>query len=138
MRLLEGGATSGAAVILLAILTAGSAVLGAAEAPGAAGPSRPLPSSAAQPPTPSLPTTTPMPGSPNPTPPGQLTVNARAWVGHGNLAFVSAGQRAAQIVDQHAGALARRDQGALTADAVAAARDQDHLAFKNAHRRLSL
>jgi hypothetical protein len=87
MRLLEGGATSGAAVILLAILTAGSAVLGAAEAPGAAGPSRPLPSSAAQPPRPSLPTTTPMPGSPIPIPPGQLTVNARAWAGHGNLAF---------------------------------------------------
>jgi hypothetical protein len=33
-----------------------------------------------------------MPGSPIPIPPGQLTVNARAWVGHGNLAFVSAGQ----------------------------------------------
>ncbi|MEJ0066451.1 MAG: hypothetical protein WDM85_14445 [Caulobacteraceae bacterium] len=46
-------------------------------------------------------------------------------------AFVAAGQAAAKVVDEDLRALLRRDQGAVAADAIAAAGDQNNLPVKN-------
>jgi dipeptidyl aminopeptidase/acylaminoacyl peptidase len=90
---------------LVAVLVAGSAVLGVAMAPAAVtggglhGGFREVvtpgpvitPGPVAPPPVTSVtPATTISP--PTPPPPGALAVNSAAWRGHGNLAFVSSGQ----------------------------------------------
>jgi hypothetical protein len=49
------------------------------------------------------------------------------------VAFVTAADAAAQVVDDDLGALARRQQGALLADAAGGAGDQNNLALKYAH-----
>jgi hypothetical protein len=69
-----------------------------------------------------------------------LAAGGADFLGHGlgraGRADIAAAFAAAQIVDQHLGALARGDQRRLASDAVAAAGDQHHLAVQNAHRRL--
>ena len=54
-------------------------------------------------------------------------------LGRAGRAFITAGERTAQVVDDDLGAFARRDQGALAANAVAAAGDQHHLTVQYAH-----
>jgi hypothetical protein len=91
-----GRAISWTALCVLAGAVAGGAALGTAMASAQPRESpRPLPPAtvATLPPT-STPSTVPtVPiGPPDPPPPGPITVNAAAWRGHGDLAFVSSGQ----------------------------------------------
>jgi hypothetical protein len=103
-----GRAVPWAALGVLMALTAGAATLEVVTAPAS-----PLPAAAAgarhRPEPPSPPSVSPVrtppatvtpvtvvpavpPGPPNPAPPGPLSVDAAAWAGHGDLAFVSSGQ----------------------------------------------
>ena len=86
---------------LVVAVTAGSAALGAVEAPGRAATAAPHPTStapAATAPASTVPASTAPtpptvpPGPPSPPAPGLLVANAAAWAGHGDLAFVSRGQ----------------------------------------------
>ena len=54
--------------------------------------------------------------------------------GRACTAFIGAGQAAAQIVDDHFCALARRQQRGFLADAITTAGHEDHFAFQNAHQ----
>jgi dipeptidyl aminopeptidase/acylaminoacyl peptidase len=90
---------------LVVVLAAGSAALGASEALGPASKTTPQLTSPTSAPAPytvpayTAPTTTTVPPGPSSPPaPGPLVTNAAAWIGHGDLAFVSRGQL--EVLDQ--------------------------------------
>ncbi len=62
----------------------------------------------------------------------RLAAGGADFLGHGfgrtGRTFVAAREAAAEVVDQDLGAVGRRDQGAVAADAVAAAGNENHLA----------
>ena len=54
-------------------------------------------------------------------------------LGRTGRALVAAGDRTAQVIDQHLGAFAGRQQRTFLADTAGPAGDDDNLAFKHAH-----